>query len=39
MQDRGFIGGHNAGKAQDFEQSINEWLSQNPELEVQHIKE
>jgi hypothetical protein len=39
MQDKGFIGAHNAGKAEDFEQRINEWLSQNPEVEVQHIKQ
>ena len=39
MQDKGFLGAHNAGKAQDFERSINEWLSQNPAAEVQHIKQ
>lgn len=39
MLSKGFIGSHNAGKANDFEEHINEWLSQNPEVEIQDIKQ
>ncbi|MGY0557490.1 hypothetical protein [Lysobacter sp. A421] len=39
MQDKGFIGAHNAGKAEDFEARINEWLSQNHAVEFQHIQQ
>lgn len=39
MQDMGFIGAQNAGKAEDFECRINEWLSESPDVDVQYIKQ
>ena len=39
MLDKGFVAASNAGKASDFEQRINQWLSENPGVEIQHIKQ
>ena len=39
MQDKGFTGAHNAGKAEDFELRINAWLSHNQAVEVQYIQQ
>ncbi len=39
MRDKGFLPRDNGGNASAFESRINEWLSDNPGVEIHHIKQ
>lgn len=39
MRDKGFVVRDSGGSAVAFEKQVNDWLEQNPDVEIVHIKQ